>query len=172
MDEHPPIHPALERYRDGPPQHPRTYRDLHEHVLALAREGLLVVVDEPINKDTEMHPLVRWQYRGGIGERDRRAFLFTQPTDGKGTRYDSAVLVAGLAANPDVYRIGFGRPLEESGSTWAAARHESLGRIARRYLCALAQIQGARRADAVRGCRRRSAACVLCGRAENAGTPR
>ena len=57
---------ALERYRDGPPRHPRSYPDLHEHVLALAREGLLVVIDEPINKDTEMHPLVRWQYRGGI----------------------------------------------------------------------------------------------------------
>ena len=59
---------ALDRYRDGPPKHPRSYPDLHEHVLALARAGLLVVVDEPINKDTEMHPLVRWQYRGGIAE--------------------------------------------------------------------------------------------------------
>ena len=70
MDERPPssASPALERYRDGPPPHPRTYPDLHEHVLALAREGLLVIVDEPINKDTEMHPLVRWQYRGGIAE--------------------------------------------------------------------------------------------------------
>src|SRR5262245_8970966 len=49
---------ALERYRDGPPKNPRSYPDLHEHVLALERAGLLVVVDEPINKDTEMHPLV------------------------------------------------------------------------------------------------------------------
>ena len=80
---------ALERYRDGPPAQARSYPDLHEHVLALAREGLLVVVDEPINKDTEMHPLVRWQYRGGIPERERKAFLFTQPTDSKGRRYDS-----------------------------------------------------------------------------------
>src|SRR4051812_12334290 len=116
-----PIHPALERYRDGPPQHPRTYRDLHEHVLALAREGLLVVVDEPINKDTEMHPLVRWQYRGGIDEPERKAFLFTQPTDSKGRRYDSAVLVAGLAANRDVYRVGFGQPLENIGAAWVKA---------------------------------------------------
>src|ERR1700683_157537 len=99
---------ALARYRE-PPQAPRTYHDLHEHVLALAQAGLLVVVEEPINKDTEMHPLVRWQYRGGIAESERRAFLFTQPTDGKGARYDIAVLVAGLAANPEVYRIGFGR---------------------------------------------------------------
>jgi hypothetical protein len=67
---------ALELYRDAPPRHPRSYPDLHEHVLALAREGLLVVVDEPINKDTEMHPLVRWQYRGGIPEPERKAFLF------------------------------------------------------------------------------------------------
>ena len=68
-----------------------------------------------------MHPLVRWQYRGGIAEDDRRAFLFTQATDGKGARYDIAVLVAGLAANPDVYRIGFGRPLEEVGAAWVKA---------------------------------------------------
>src|ERR1700755_1189633 len=104
----------LERYRGVTQQHPRSYPDLHEHVLALARAGLLVVVDEPINKDTEMHPLVRWQYRGGIAESERKAFLFTQPTDGHATRYDDiAVLVAGLAANPEVYRIGFGRPLAE-----------------------------------------------------------
>ena len=113
--------PALERYRDGPPLHPRTYPDLHEHVLALAREGLLVIVDEPINKDTEMHPLVRWQYRGGIAEPQRKAFLFTQPTDSKGRRYDISVLVAGLAANRDVYRVGFGKPLETIGAAWVSA---------------------------------------------------
>ncbi len=84
---------ALERYRDGPPKHPRNYADLHEHVLALAHAGLLIIVDEPINKDTEMHPLVRWQYRGGIAEPERKAFLFTQPTDSKGRRFDISVLV-------------------------------------------------------------------------------
>src|SRR5262249_54049670 len=31
------------------------------------------------------------------------------------------VLVAGLAANPEVYRIGFGKPLEEIGAAWVAA---------------------------------------------------
>src|ERR1700681_4207056 len=111
---------ALDRYR-GAPNPGRNYPDLHDHVLALARAGLLVVVDEPINKDTEMHPLVRWQYRGGIAEAERKAFLFTQPTDGKGTRYDMSVLVAGLAANAEVYRIGFGRPLDEIGAAWVNA---------------------------------------------------
>src|SRR5919109_1536594 len=85
---------ALERYRDAAPRHARSYPDLHEHVLALAQQDLLVVVDEPINKDTEMHPLVRWQFRGGIPEHERKAFLFTQPTDSKGRRYEPAVLVA------------------------------------------------------------------------------
>jgi len=111
----------LARYRDGAPRHPRCYLDLHEHVLALERAGLLVVVDETINKDTEMHPLVRWQYRGGIPEPERKAFLFTQPTDSKGRRFDIAVLVAGLAANPEVYRVGFGKPLEAIGAAWVAA---------------------------------------------------
>ena len=112
---------VLDRYQDAPPKHPRGYADLHEHVLALARAGLLFVVDEPINKDTEMHPLVRWQYRGGIPEAERKAFLFTQPTDSNGRRFDIAVLVAGLAANREVYRIGFGKPLDEIGRTWVEA---------------------------------------------------
>jgi 4-hydroxy-3-polyprenylbenzoate decarboxylase len=111
---------ALARYRTTP-NAPRSYPDLHEHVLALARAGLLVVVDEPIDKDTEMHPLVRWQYRGGIAESERRAFLFTKATDAKGARFDIAVLVAGLAANPEVYRIGFGRPLDAIGAAWVEA---------------------------------------------------
>src|SRR5260370_37022458 len=87
---------ALEPYRDAAPKHARCYPDLHEHVLALARAGLLVVVDEPINKDTEMHPLVRWQFRGGIAEPERNAFLFTQPTDPKARRFEAARRGAGL----------------------------------------------------------------------------
>jgi UbiD family decarboxylase len=114
------LHPALQRWLDETKVKTQ-YPDLHDHVLALAQHNLLVVVDEPINKDTEMHPLVRWQYRGGIAEKDRKAFLFTHPTDSKGRRYDAAVLVAGLAATADVYRVGFGRPLDKIGETWIHA---------------------------------------------------
>jgi len=112
---------SLARFRDATPTNPRGYPDLHEHVLALARAGLLVAVDEAINKDTEMHPLVRWQYRGGIPEPERKAFLFTHPTDSKGRRFDISVLVAGLAANRAVYQLGFGKPLEDIGRIWVAA---------------------------------------------------
>jgi len=59
----PPRKPALTSAATAPP---RGYPDLHDHLQALDKAGLLVVVDRPINKDTEMHPLVRWQFRGGI----------------------------------------------------------------------------------------------------------
>ncbi len=113
-------HPALSRFQRDPEATHR-YPDLRDHIRNLADAGLLVVVDEPVNKDTVMHPLVRWQYRGGIPEVDRRAFLFTRPTDGKGKAYDGAVLVAGLAGSRDIYRIGFGADPGAIGSIWLKA---------------------------------------------------
>ena len=97
------------------------YPDLHDHVRALEKAGQLVRVDRPINKDTEMHPLVRWQFRGGIEEKDRKAFLFTNVTDSKGKKYDIPVLVGGLAANREIYRIGIGCPFEEIDARWVRA---------------------------------------------------
>src|SRR5260370_20705256 len=70
---------------------------------------------------TESAALVRWHYGGGCAEPNRKACLFTQPTDSKGRRFDMSVLVAGLAASRDVYRIGFGKPLEEIGQAWVKA---------------------------------------------------
>src|SRR5665811_666709 len=54
---------------------PRNYPDLRDHLAALDDKGLLRRVDRPINKDTEIHPLVRWQYRGGIEPEDRKAWF-------------------------------------------------------------------------------------------------
>jgi 4-hydroxy-3-polyprenylbenzoate decarboxylase len=100
---------------------PRTYPDLHEHLRALDEAGLLITVDRPINKDTEMHPLVRWQFRGGIDERDRKAFLFTNVTDSRGRHYDIPVVVGAIAANEEIYRIGMGVPLDRIDATWQQA---------------------------------------------------
>ena len=99
----------------------RSYPDLHDHLRAIDKAGLLVKVDRPINKDTEMHPLVRWQFRGGIAEKDRKAFLFTNVVDSKGRKYDIPVLVGGLAANREIYRIGIGCPFEEIDARWVRA---------------------------------------------------
>ena len=84
----------------------RGYADLHDHVERLDQAGLLYRIDAPVNKDTEMHPLVRWQFRGGIPERDRKAFLFSHVVDSEGRRYDIPVLIGAYAANRDIYRIG------------------------------------------------------------------
>ena len=62
------------------------YRDLHQHIEALEQAGLLVRVRRLINKDTELHPLVRWQFRGGLAGEERRAFLFENVTDVRGGR--------------------------------------------------------------------------------------
>ena len=99
----------------------RRYADLHEHLKALEAAGLLIRVERPINKDTEMHPLVRWQFRGGIAEKDRKAFLFTNVTDSKGRKYDIPVVVGALAASREIYRIGMGCPLEKINEVWTRA---------------------------------------------------
>jgi UbiD family decarboxylase len=104
----------------------RAYPDLHDHLKALDEAGLLVTVDRPINKDTEMHPLVRWQFRGGIAEPDRKAFLFTNVTDSKGRKYDIPVAVGVLAANRKVYRVGMGCELDQIEAVWARARENPI----------------------------------------------
>src|SRR5260370_6126128 len=63
-------------------------RDFQEHLARLEARGLLTRIDRPINKDTELHPLARWQFQGGLPESERRAFLFTNVVDSSGRRYD------------------------------------------------------------------------------------
>lgn len=95
---------------------------MHDHVERLDQAGLLYRIDAPVNKDTEMHPLVRWQFRGGIPEKDRKAFLFTNVVDSKGRRYDQPVLIGAYAANRDIYRIGMNvERLEDIGPAWEHA---------------------------------------------------
>ena len=99
----------------------RGYPDLHDHIATLDEAGLLVRVDREINKDTEMHPLVRWQFRGGIPEHERKAFLFTNVVDSRGRRYDIPVIVGGLAASREIYRRGIGCELDRIEERWTEA---------------------------------------------------
>src|ERR687895_724858 len=92
--------------------------DFQEHLADLEAQGLLVRVDRPINKDTELHPLVRWQFVGGVPEDQRRAFLFTNVVDSRGRRYEIPVVVGALAASPRIYATGMAKPVEEIGKTW------------------------------------------------------
>jgi 4-hydroxy-3-polyprenylbenzoate decarboxylase len=95
--------------------------DFQQHLAALEAQGLLVRIDRPIDKDSELHPLVRWQFQGGIAEDRRRAFLFTNVTDAKGRRYDIPVAVGAFGASARIYAIGMGRPVEEIERAWSNA---------------------------------------------------
>src|SRR6478735_5741218 len=95
--------------------------DLQAHLAALDARVLLLRIDRAIDKDSQLHPLVRWQFQGGLAEDQRRAFLFTNVTDSSGRRYDIPVAVGALAASPRVYAVGMGRPVEEIEAAWTRA---------------------------------------------------
>ena len=96
-------------------------RDFQAHLAMLEEQGLLVRVDRPINKDTELQPLVRWQFVGGVPESERRAFLFTNVVDGKGRRYDMPVAIGVFASSPQIYAQGMGQKVEDIGTAWVNA---------------------------------------------------
>ena len=99
----------------------RPRMDFQEHLADLEAQGLLVRVTRAINKDTELQPLVRWQFVGGLPEDERRAFLFTNVVDARGRRYDMPVALGALAASPRIYSVGMGQPVEKIGETWIHA---------------------------------------------------
>src|SRR5262245_8879313 len=99
----------------GPPS------DFQQHLKALEAQGLVVRVDRPIDKDTELHPLVRWQFQGGLAEDQRRAFLFTNVVDSKGRKYDIPVVVGAFGASARIYSVGMGRPVDEIEPAWTNA---------------------------------------------------
>jgi 3-polyprenyl-4-hydroxybenzoate decarboxylase len=97
------------------------YRDFRRHLDELHAAGLLVRVDRPIDKDTELHPLVRWQYCRGIPEPRRRAFLFSDVRDGAGHEYDIRVAVGALAGNRAIYATSVGHDLAAVNDAWRRA---------------------------------------------------
>ena len=102
------------------------YPDLHAHIAALEKNGLLVRVKRPINKDTEMHPLVRWQFRGGIPEDKRKAFLFENVVDSTGRKFDIPVAVGILASNRDIYSVGIGCAVDKIKENWDRAEQHHI----------------------------------------------
>ncbi len=122
---------------------PRAYPDLHDHLEALKKKGLLVTVDEQIDKDAELHPLVRWQFVGGLPEAERKAFLFTNIVDGRGRKYAMPVVVGAIAANRAIYSIGMGAPVEEIEAKWEhAIAHPVEPRIVNEAVCQEVVIEG------------------------------
>ncbi len=100
-------------------------KDLRGHLRRLEAEGRLVRVARPINKDTELHPLVRWQFRG-LKEKDRKAFLFENVIDSRGAAYDMPVAVGAIAGSQEIYNLGLGCGDDEVYDRWQEAFKNSL----------------------------------------------
>lgn len=97
-----------------------------DHLARLESEGLLQRIHLPIDKDSELMPLVRWQFRG-LPEQQRKAFLFENVVDGSGRRFDvSGVVVGALASTRAMYALGFGCPVSEIRERWAKAQQQAL----------------------------------------------
>ena len=99
----------------------RGYDDFQEHLARLETAGLVQRIDQEVNKDTEMHPLVRWQYRGGVPEGDHKAFVFTNVVDAKGRKFDMPVVVGALAGSREIYRLGLRVEADQVGDIWRRA---------------------------------------------------
>jgi 4-hydroxy-3-polyprenylbenzoate decarboxylase len=81
------------------------YRDLREYLATLEERTKLRRVSRLINKDTDLHPLVRRQFRG-LEESERRGWLFENLTDLAGRRYRARVATTILGASREIYGIG------------------------------------------------------------------
>ncbi|MDP2647489.1 MAG: UbiD family decarboxylase [Desulfobacterales bacterium] len=101
------------------------YKDLREYIQLLEKKGLLWRIKRPIVKETELSPLVRWQYRG-LPEEKRKAFLFENVIGLNGRKYDVPVLVGGMAANSEVYATGMGCALDKVHERWVEAQRKPI----------------------------------------------
>ncbi len=109
--------------------HRAPYRDLREFIAALDEHSKLYRVSRAIDKDRELQPLVRWQYRGGIPEQERRAFLFDNVVDARGRRYRGSVLVGGLAGSADIYALGLQCAPDDVADRWNAAMNQPIAPV-------------------------------------------
>ena len=100
--------------------HRNVPRDIQTHLQLLEQHGKLIRIKREINKDTLLHPLVRWQFRG-LGEEDRKAFLFENVVDSRGGKYQLPVAVCALAGSQEIYDLGVGCTGEETTELWEEA---------------------------------------------------
>ncbi len=83
------------------------YADFREYVGALERHGKLHRWSRAVNKDTELMPLMRLQYRG-LPDDKRQAFLFENVIDSRGRRHDVRVATGMYGSSREIAALGLG----------------------------------------------------------------
>ncbi len=96
------------------------YADFREYLDRLEETGRLRRIARTVDKDRELHPLVKWQYRG-LAEEDRFGFLFERVTDGNGRPCNGQVASSVVAANREMYALAMGCPVDELHERWSHA---------------------------------------------------
>ena len=96
------------------------FHDFREYLAWLELTGLLNRVSRPINKDTELVPLVRLQFRG-LPVEQRKAFLFDHAVDARDRTFDASVAIGTFAASRAVYATAINAPLEDVAAVWQRA---------------------------------------------------
>ena len=87
---------------------PRSYYgDFRDYLDELKTRGKLYRWRRPVNKDTELMPLMRLQYRG-IDDNKRQVFLFDNVRDGTGKQFDLRVATGMYGSSRDVTALGLG----------------------------------------------------------------
>ncbi len=101
------------------------YTDLRDYLDELSRRDLLYIVEEPINKDTEIVPLVRLQFRG-LPDQSRKAFWFKNVTDSRGKNFNATVTLGSLGCSRAVYAAALGTDENGIGAKWAGVQGNHL----------------------------------------------
>ncbi len=91
----------------------RYFADFRAYINELQSRGKLQRWKRPINKDTEMMPLMRLQYRG-ISDEERQAFLFENVLDSRGRQHAIKVATGMYGSSREIAALGLGcnQPLE------------------------------------------------------------
>jgi 4-hydroxy-3-polyprenylbenzoate decarboxylase len=98
-----------------------TYRSLREYIQILESHEKLFRIRREVCRETELHPLVRWQFRG-LPENERRAFLFENVAGVTGHRYGMSVLAGACASSRAIYALGMGCKEDEIFDRWPTPR--------------------------------------------------
>jgi len=104
------------------------YRSLREYIDALESHDKLFRFKQAICRETELHPLIRWQFRG-LPESERRAFLFENVTSATGHKHRMRVLVGACGSSRAVYALGMGCKEDEIFSRWVEAQRNPISPV-------------------------------------------
>lgn len=120
-----PRHGSIKNYYFITEADVKYYQDLREYIDALRKNDKLITVKRRIDKDTELHPLVRWQYCG-LDAFQRKGFLFEDVTDSRGTQYKPSVAISIIGASNEIYAMAMQCEVQEIVEKWSRARKKPI----------------------------------------------